>query len=427
VSTLIHASTPIPSTHFPTLARYDEALVQYQTYRGDPIATIDEVLAVTPDFVGGHAFRALVLMTYAERRFAERARISVVAAESLLVRATPRERGLVAAARALVDGDWTAGCAALDRVLVEHPLDLLAIQTAHLFDFLRGDALNLRNRIARVLPQWSSSIPGYSYLLGMYAFGLEECNQYAEAEATARRALEIDPRDAWAVHAAVHVMEMQGRIDDGIEFLSAREADWAPENGLAYHNYWHLALYYLARERHADALAVFDARIHAEPPDPAMQLVDATALLWRLFLRGVDLGDRAARVADNWTPRIATERGFYAFNDAHAMMAFTMAGRQADAEQLTLDLEWTIAHATGTNRMMTLDVGRAVCAAIRAFGDDRPARAIELLEPVRDIATRFGGSHAQRDVLTLTLIEAAYRSGQPSLARHYAAERAAKR
>ena len=54
---------------------------------------------------------------------------------------------------------------------------MFALQTAHLFDFYRGDALNLRNRVSRVLPHWSESVPGYSYVLGMHAFGLEECNQ----------------------------------------------------------------------------------------------------------------------------------------------------------------------------------------------------------------------------------------------------------
>src|SRR4030095_11703801 len=94
------------------------------------------------------------------------------------------------------------------------PRDILAIQTGHLVDFFRGDTLNLRNRIVRVLPHWSAGVPGYSYLLGMYAFGLEECNQYAEAGETARRALQLEAKDAWAVHAGVHVMEMQGRIDE---------------------------------------------------------------------------------------------------------------------------------------------------------------------------------------------------------------------
>jgi len=297
---VIRRTEPVSCSHQTALALYERALGQYQSYVGDAVATIDEALAQAPDFVLGHAFRAMVLMTFSERRFAERARISVVSAEALLPRANARERNLVAAARALVDGDWGRASAVLDRSLVDHPRDMLAVQTAHLMDFFRGDSLNLRNRIARLLPHWTKEVPGYSYLLGMYAFGLEECNQYGEAEDTARRALEIEPRDGWAVHAGTHVMEMQGRIDEGIAWLSSREQDWAPDNGLAYHNYWHLALFYLDQERYADVLALYDTRIHAETPDSVLQLLDATSLLWRLYLEGVDVSERAARVADNW-------------------------------------------------------------------------------------------------------------------------------
>jgi tetratricopeptide (TPR) repeat protein len=402
---------------------YEKALVQYQSYVGDPVATIEAALRHAPDFVLGHAFRATALMTLSERRFAEQARVSVASAEALLPQANPRERGLVTAARRLVDGDWDGACAALDRVLVDHPRDAFAVQSAHLMDFFRGDALNLRNRVSRVLPHWSPSVPGYSYVLGMHAFGLEECNQYPEAEEAGRRALALEPRDAWAVHAVTHVMEMQGRIDEGVAWLESREGEWAPDNGFAYHNYWHLALYHIDRQRYVEALAVYDTRIHATRPDFALHLLDATALLWRLYVEGVDIGRRAAALADNWAGRLETERGFYAFNDMHAMMAFTMAGRAAEAARLMADLDWTVQHGTGLNRTMTRDVGRPVCLALQAFGRDRYAEAIRHLEPVRDVASRFGGSHAQRDALTLTLIEAAIRGGECALARHYIAER----
>jgi hypothetical protein len=53
------------------------------------------------------------------------------------------------------------------------------------------------------------------------------------------------------------------------------------------------------------------------------------------------------------------------------------------------------------------------------------AAAIELLRPVRTIANRFGGSHAQRDLLDLTLIEAARQDNQVSLLRALARERTA--
>jgi tetratricopeptide (TPR) repeat protein len=414
---------PVSCSDRSALELYEKALIQYHSYVGDPIATVEEALKHAPDFVLGHVFRATVLMTFTERRFTEQARVSVTSAEALLPPATPREQGLVAAARRLVDGNWDAACAAFDRVLVDHPRDAFAIQSAHVMDFFRGDALNLRNRISRVLPHWSPSVPGYSYILGMHAFGLEECNQYPQAEETARRALALQPKDGWAVHAGTHVMEMQGRIDEGIDWLESREADWAPDNGFAFHNYWHLALYYLDRQRYTDALALYDTRVHPEPPDFALQLLDATALLWRLHLEGLDLGPRADVLADNWAGRLETERGFYAFNDMHAMMAFTMAGRGAEAARLMADLEWTGQNGTGINRMMTRNVGLPVCLAVQAFGHDRYAEAIHHIELVRDIACRFGGSHAQRDVLTLTLIEAAIRSGQSALARHYIAER----
>lgn len=54
----------------------------------------------------------------------------------------------------------------------------------------------------------------------------------------------------------------------------------------------------------------------------------------------------------------------------------------------------------------------------QALAQGRYEEAIGLIEPVRDTAHRFGGSHAQRDPLTLTLIEAAIRAGQLHLARH---------
>ena len=100
-----------------------------------------------------------------------------------------------------------------------------------------------------------------------------------------------------------------------------------------------------------------------------------------------------------------------------------MAGREAEAARLAGDLEWSVAHARGSNRAMTREVGRPICAALRAFGREQWAEVIDRLEPVRDLAARFGGSHAQRDILTLTLIEAALRGGQPELAHHYVAER----
>ena len=51
------------------MRRYETALEQFQTYVGDPIATIDEAVAAAPAFVAGHLLKALALYTLAERKF----------------------------------------------------------------------------------------------------------------------------------------------------------------------------------------------------------------------------------------------------------------------------------------------------------------------------------------------------------------------
>jgi hypothetical protein len=170
------------------------------------------------------------------------------------------------------------------------------------------------------------------------------------------------------------------------------------------------------------ALALYDTQIHATPQQFALPLVDATALLWRLRLEGVDVGRRYEQVADEWEARLPVDRGFYAFNDVHAMLAFVATGREAPAAALLAELAQA-ANGGGTNAMMSREVGLPLAKGIVAFGRGRYDEAIAAIEPVRDRAHRFGGSHAQRDLITLTLIESALRGGRNSLARHYIAER----
>jgi tetratricopeptide (TPR) repeat protein len=413
---------PVTGADTFALGHYEMALEQLQTYVGDPIATIDRALQAAPAFIAGHMLKALALYTLAERKFVPLAKQALDAARQHAARANDRELELIAAAALLLEGRWDRACQVIDRVLTEHPRDALALQAGHLMDFYRGDALNLRNRISRVLPRWDASVPGYSYVLGMHAFGLEEMNQYPEAEATALQALSIQPRDGWAVHAAVHVMGMQGRIDEGIGFLTSREGDWAPENAFAFHNFWHLALFCMDGAHHDRALALFDAHIHPEPAAYVLSLLDATGLLWRLQLEGVDVGERFARVADDWEARLDSEPGFYAFNDAHAAMAFASTGRDAALSSLVLRMGEAARNGT-TNAAMTREVGLPLVEGVAAFARGRYADSIAAIEPIRDHAHRFGGSHAQRDLITLTLIEAAIRSDDRSRARHYLAER----
>ncbi|OWJ66837.1 tetratricopeptide repeat protein [Inquilinus limosus] len=411
---------PVSTASRAALDRYEAAAEKLHSYVRDPLAEIDAALAEDPGFVMGHCLRGTLMALATEKAAEAPLRQSVEAAEALAAGANERERGHIAALRAWLDGDFAGAVDGWGRVAEAWPRDGLALQAAHLGDFYLGHTTLLRDRIARALPAWDEAVPGYGYVLGMHAFGLEETGDYRTAEATGRRAVALQPRDPWAIHAVAHVLEMEGRLPEGVDWLSGRSGDWAPDNMFAFHNWWHLALYHLDLGDTETVLRLYDEAIRPRPSPVALETLDATALLWRLHLRGVDGGARWADLADTWAPM--AEDGYYAFNDMHAMMAFVATGRDADAGRL-LAAQARRADSGGTNAAMTAEVGLPVCRALRAFGAGDYATAVELLGPVRAVAHRFGGSHAQRDVLNLTLVEAALRGGQADLARSLAAER----
>jgi tetratricopeptide (TPR) repeat protein len=403
-----------------SLQQYEQALELSASYQLDPLATIQKAIDTDPTFAMGHALRAGLAVMATDRGAVPMLQESVEAIEALGRRAVDRERAHAAAARAWLEGDFAGAIHRYGDILLDYPQDLLALQVAHVGDFFLGASSMLRDRVAQVLPTWDSSMPGYGYVLGMYAFGLEETALYSRAEDIGRRALDTNRRDAWAVHAVTHVMEMQGRLRDGIEWLTTRENDWSVNNGFAFHNWWHLALFNLESGNYARVLELYDQRIRATASEIPLEMIDATALLWRLELRSASVGDRWQKLAASWEP--LAEHSYYAFNDAHAVMAFAAAGR-SELVQRTIAAMERKAAGSDTNAMMTRDVGLPLARAVAAFAAGRYGDTIALLQPIRTIANRFGGSHAQRDLIHLTLVEASLRARHNRLARALIAER----
>lgn len=402
---------------------YDSALKAFNIYRGDPVAIIDEALEQDPDFVSGHILRAEVHISMWERSVVPEVEASIDHLDGLHNSSNRRERAHVRAIKQWASGDWDGMRGTLDRLSAEHPRDLLALQIGHLADFYHGDRENLRGRILRALPAWSREDPGYGILLGMLAFGQEECGSYGQAEETGRQALEIDPEDCWAQHAVAHVLEMQGRQAEGIAFMESRQANWAQDdNGFAFHNWWHTALYNLDQGNPARALEIFDRGVRPEPSEIQLMMLDAAALLWRMHLQDLDVGERWEELSKLYQE--ADEDGFYAFNDMHAMMSYVATGRGRAAAALLTAVEQTAA-GEGTNAKMTREVGLPIVRAVEAFGRGLYEESVDLLMPVRYRANIFGGSHAQRDIVHRTLIEAALRGGLTDLAQALINERTA--
>jgi hypothetical protein len=213
---------------------------------------------------------------------------------------------------------------------------------------------------------------------------------------------------------------MQGRLEAGAAWLQARERDWAPDNFFAIHNYWHLALFQLEAGDVALALALYDQRVRASQSEVNVDLVDASALLWRLALAGADVRERFTALAEVW--RRVDEHGYYGFNDWHALMAYAGAGQSDEVARVIRGLE-AREEPRAPGHAETL----AACRGFAAFAAQDHARAVDELFAMRAVAARFGGSHAQRDVIELTLVEAALRAGQRGLARALCEARRARK
>ena len=402
-------------------AHYDQAVHEFNLYRGDPIATIDRAIAAAPPFTMAHVFKAYLLALATEPAAMADAAGLVATAHGLS--GDDRERSHLAALEPLLRGDWTAAALALDLHSARYPRDLVALQVGHVVDFYRANARSLRDRIARVLPHWSDSTPGHGVVLGMYAFGLEECGDYGKAETAGLRAIDDEPLDCWAHHAVAHVMEMQGRAEDGINWAATRESYWArDDNFFKVHNWWHRALCHLDLRQTAEVLRLYDGPIRGTRSVVALDLVDASALLWRLTLIGHDVVDRWIEVAECWD-RHADGR-LYPFNDWHAVMAYLGAGRESDVERVIKALERT-ATGPGETARWAGAVALPLVRGFRAFSRKDYAGCVEGLYTARHIVNQFGGSHAQRDVIDWTLTEAAVRGKHRALSAALAHERLA--
>lgn len=398
-------------------ALLDQALAQFRCLRTDPLASTEAALEASPELVMGYVLRAWLYLLGSEA-----AAVPVAQASLECIRALPhndREAQHVRALQLLIDGHWHASGRALEDLSLDYPHDLLALQAGHQLDFFTGDARMLRDRIARVLPDWSMAIPGYHALLGMYAFGLEETGDYRLGERFGREAIALQPDDAWAQHAVAHVLEMQDRREEGIAWMRGNPA-WQQDSMLAVHNWWHLALHYLEQDDFDTVLALYDGPIDGHKGTLALELIDASSMLWRLQLRGADVGNRWVDVAERWAAMAMDGR--YAFNDFHAAMAFACSGRNDLLTQLR-EAQQRACQQDDDNARFTHAVGAPGVDAIEAFVDGQYARCVELLRPVRNQAHLFGGSHAQRDLIDQTLIAAARCSGQDNLNRALQRER----
>ncbi len=314
------------------LEAYERALHAFQTYRGDPLQPLDEAIAHRPRLrrrlcdQGAAPVHDLRAPLHARR--ARRARRSGrTGARSAPRRASARWPTRRASSRTATG---TPASRALERVLVDHPRDILALQVAHLMDFFRGDALNLRNRVSRVLPAWSRLDAGLRLRArharlrpgGVQPVSRGRAQRPPRARALRRRLLGGARRGARDGDAGPHRRGHRVARRDAPRY-------WAGEdNGFAFHNCWHLALFHMDRGDFARRARDLRRALRAGGTRSRCRASTPPRSSGACRLEGVDVGARFAPIADAWERALDDEGGFYAFNDFHAALAFA-GGRPA--------------------------------------------------------------------------------------------------
>lgn len=417
---------PLTTTNDQACKLFDAALTQYVGWYDDPTlgglsGTLESLKRTDPHFTMGQVLNVGLTLIGSGDNVVKNANLSgdldVLDSVASKGRLPHREQLHVDAVLAWSRGRLSRAASLWEDILIDNPTDMLALKFAHDTYFYLGYQRQMRDSVARVLPHWKPSMPLYSYLHGMLAFGLCETNLYDQARKAGEEALRLNRHDAWATHALAHVHEMQADPDGGIAFLSRTLADWEPCGMLACHNFWHWAVYHVEKGEVEAAIDIFDGQVSKRLRDSGAMLdyVDAASLLYRLQLREVP----KQKLATRWPGVFDVAQTHYddrvlAFNQLHFLMAFLGVGD--DGTQL-VDLQpqrdlgrredggWP-----ADQQRILAEVGLPAMQAMVAHKQGRFDDAAEKLAAVRYDLLRIGGSNAQRDVFDLLLIDAAIRS-----------------
>lgn len=381
------------------VARFEIAVRAVAAHRPEAAAALADALALDPDMIAAHALRGFSAVMLARHSHAVSAAEALARARAAAAMqgGTPGERALVEALGHAVRGGYGAAAARLEAHLDDSPRDLLAFKLSHALRFMGGDRAGMLAASTRLQSHWSAATPGFGFFLGCHAFGIEETGDYATAERLGRRAVEIEPDDAWGIHAVSHVHEMSGRIGDGVAWLESCRATWSGCSNFAFHVAWHLGLFHLEAGRLDAALDLYDRDIRPTASEEFRDTANAISFLWRLRQEGVDGGDRWRELAD--IARRHRRDTTLVFASLHYLLALLAAGDLPGARDVVLALGSRAGGGYGDQSRVAAEVGADLAQVL--LGLAGTARA-DLSNLVRRLAG-IGGSNAQRDVFLRSL------------------------
>jgi tetratricopeptide (TPR) repeat protein len=382
-------------------------------------ARLDRALAVDPGFALAHVAKARVCQVQA--RIPE-AKAAVAEARALAARVTPREARHIETIALTIDGNGPRAMALLEEHIADYPHDAMVLGLAlGVFGLLGFSGridhheaqLALLEREAR---HWGEDWWFLTYL----GWARIELGDIARGAAEVERALEGNPRNAYAAHARAHGYFEAGEVDAGVAFIESWLPDYPRESQLHGHLSWHQALFELARGNPERARVLYADAIRpaVSHAPPLFSLADAASFLWRWQIyeagQGLDGWAEVAAHARNYFPQAGIH-----FADVHAALAEPpdVTGERIGQSRARLE----------SGRPPQGSVVPELCAGAAAFARGDYAGAAERLGGVLLELARIGGSHAQREVFEDTYIVACLRAGERDKAAARLTERLARR
>ena len=384
----------------------------------------ERAIKADPDFALARVARARMHTIYQQSEAARKQ--AALAREAVVQRGTEREKSHVETLALASEGNLPAALASALRHLESFPRDAVVLSLPlGAFGLFAFSGMADHDQARQDLCERYASHYGEDWwFLTNYGWSMTENGQVAKGRAMTERGFDKRRANAHGAHMLLHAMFEDGSTGDA----DALVTEWIggyDRSGLLYgHIHWHQALGALEVGDAARALAIYaDVLDPSHNPAPPLNVMsDCAALLWRLRAYGhavpSDLWDEAEAYATAHFPKTSLP-----FVEMHmALLAAATHNTAALDERLrTLEARLT------DGKLAAGPVVPKTCRALRAFADQDYPSCVRELKPVLDDVVRFGGSHAQREIIEDTFIVALIKSGELPRARNMLDQRLHRR
>ncbi len=338
------------------------------------------------------------------------ARAAAEVASELVVHATRREQQHVEILSRMVNGKVPEALKLTHEHAAEYPRDALALApSCGVFGSIGFSGRVDREReLLALLDSVATHYDDDWWFQTVHAFALTETGDWVEGRALAERSLAQFRANPNAAHTLAHALYEAGADAAALEFLIG----WMPEldrdSLLHCHLSWHFALAVMTDgDLERARQIVLGECFPGVTSGPAINAFsDSVSFFWRSELAG------APRDIETWN-RLSEARGEFfrrpiVFVDAHVGLVNAALGE-------TDKMQACIAELSELGEAGRLPAGTTAAELTRAydaFGREAWGEAIDLLEPMMGEVVRIGGSRAQRDLVTNTLLAAYVNDGR---------------